>query len=135
MSTEISRIYHPYWLWEEYKLGFYNNFSNNDFKRLRPKVIELFSSYEDTSLYMDRVVNEFLYSCEHNLSNTSMNRVAFLGQCASLLHNGSPSELTMKSWKYVPEEYQKQANIIAESIINKYVENLFRGQCLTGVNQ
>lgn len=134
MSEKVDRIYHPYWLWEEYKLGFYNNFSNSDFKRLMPEVIKLFSSYADTVFYMNRVINEFKYSCEHNLSNTGMNRIAFLGQCASLLHNGSPSELTMRSWKYVPEEYQKQADSIAESIINNYVENILRNKRTTGVN-
>lgn len=120
----MKRIYHPYWLWEEFQNGFYESYSKKDFDIKKEKIVELFSCSEKTSHFMRRVINEFPYSCEHNFTNTSMNRIAFLGQCAALLYCNSPSELTMKSWSFVPEKFQNQANLIAEEIINNYVENL-----------
>lgn len=126
LSFELKQIYHPYWLWEDWKLGFYNSFSTEEKKQKQPKVIEMFCNEKETEYYMRKVVKEWKYSCEQNLTNTQMNRIAWLGQGACLLHSKSPSELTMETWKYIPEENQKIANSIAEKIINNYVKSLFK---------
>lgn len=121
---EVKQIYHPYWLWEDWKNGFYNSFSVSEKKVKSKEIINLFKDPEKTEYYMNKVIKDWKYSCEQNLTNIQMNRVAWLGQSACLLHSNSPSELTMDTWKYVPLKYQKIANKIAEKIIKNYVENL-----------
>lgn len=122
----MEQIYHPYWLWEDYKEGFYRNYTRKELLENQQKVIDFFSNSEEVEYYMNKVITDFKYSCEHNLTNKSMNRIAWLGQSASLLQNGSPSELTMFCWKFIPEEHQNKANEIANKIINNYVENILK---------
>ena len=41
---ENKRIYHPYWKWEDYKAGFYENISGEHKKEMLLKCVELFSN-------------------------------------------------------------------------------------------
>lgn len=123
------RIYHPYDKWEDFKHGFYDNLSGKNKELLKAKVVELFTSASKTKKYMERVITEWPYSCEHNLTNESMNRVAYLGQSACCLYANIPSTITMEAWSEVPEENRKVANEIAERTIKKWETNNMQ-QCL-----
>lgn len=120
---EIKRIYHHYEKWEDWKHGFYDNVSGKNKHELIKKVIELFSSQEKTQLYMSKVINEWKYSCEQNLTNMSMNRVAYLGQAACCLYAGVPSTITMEAWNKVEEYNRNNADEIAKSLIKKWEVN------------
>lgn len=124
MNTKVSknRIYHHYTLWEDYRDGFYNNVSGVLKKEMINKVIELFSNPALTKDFMMRVVKEWKYSCEHNLTNESMNKIAYIGQGACCLYAGVPSTVTMEAWSKVPKEHQLEADNIALSVI-EYWEN------------
>jgi len=114
---EINRIHHPYNKWEDHKAGFYNNVSGDVKNELKNKVVELFSSYELTNKYMDKAIRLWYYSCQHNLTNPSMNKIAYIGQAACCIFAGVPSTVTMEAWSLVPKELQEQANTIAENIL------------------
>lgn len=101
---QIKRIFHPYTLWEDYKEGFYNTCSGNEKEYKISKVKEMFNSKELTNKFMLKVINEWTYSCEHNLSNLSMNRVAYLGQAACCLYAKVPSLVTMYAWKFLDRD-------------------------------
>lgn len=116
----MKRIYHSYEKWECYPAGFFNNSSGETKKNHIQKVIELFSNPELTLEYMSRIINEWKYSCEHNLTNESMNKVAWLGQSACCLFAGIPATVTMEAWRLVPLEFRNTADEIAESLIKKY---------------
>jgi len=117
---EVQRFYHPYNLWEDYKHGFYDNLSGKNKQILFDKVIEMFSDSNTTEEYMQRVINEWIYSCEHNLSNYSMNRIAWLGQAACCLYAGVPSTITMEAWSSVSKENRDVADGIAKKLIEKW---------------
>ena len=119
----MSRIYHPYWKWEDYKAGFYDNVSGEKKKFLFNKVIEMFSDQKLTKENMERVINEWEFSCQHNLSNESMNKIAYIGQGACCLYAGVPSTITMEAWSSVSKENQNKANEIAELILQKWISN------------
>ena len=116
----MERIYHRYEYWECYKSGFFRNVSGEEKKELSKKVIELFENSEKTKEFMLKVINKWVYSCEHNLTNISLNRVAWLGQSACCLYAKIPYSLTMENWRYVNEEKRKIACDIAEKIIKEY---------------
>jgi len=120
----MERIYHRYEYWEDYKAGFYNNISGINKDLMIKKVVELFSSSELTNQYMNLVIEKWKYSCEHNLTNISLNRIAYLGQSACCLYAGVPSSITMEAWRLVSEENRNNANKIALSIISNYDKNL-----------
>lgn len=69
---------------------------------------------------MQIVVDTWIYSSQHNLSNESMNRVAWLGQAAACVYCKAPCSITMESWREVPENRRKQADKIALEIIEQY---------------
>lgn len=122
----MERIYHRYELWECYKAGFFRNVSGDEKKLLENKVIELFENSNLTEKYMNKVIDEWKYSCEHNLTNISLNRVAWLGQSACCLYAKIPYKITMEMWRYVSEEKRNIACQIAEKIINKYEQQNFQ---------
>lgn len=125
---ELQRIYHRYENWECYKAGFFNtlSFVITSRQEFIDKVVELFSDAVLTELYMKKVIIDWPNSTEHNLTNTSMNRVAWLGQSACCIYASVPSILTMEAWHHVSEECREKANKIAENIISEYEQNLLR---------
>lgn len=114
---KIERIYHGWDKWEDHKNGFYNNISGANKQEMIDKVIELFTDPEKTKEYMLKVVKEWVYSCQHNLTNESMNKIAYIGQGACCLYAGVPSTVTMEAWSKVPRKYQEIADNIADEVL------------------
>ena len=117
---EINRIYHPWDLWEDHKNGFYDNISGKNKKDMINKVVEVFTNSELTEKLMTKVVKEWKYSCEHNLTNYQMNRVAWLGQAACCIFAGIPCTITMEAWSLVEKDKRDIADSIAEKIIKEW---------------
>ena len=127
----MKRIYHPYNLWEDYREGFYDNCSGKDKKDKILKVLEMFNDAELTESNMRRVIEEWKYSCEHNLTNESMNKIAYIGQGACCLNANIPSTITMEAWSLLSSEVQERSNMIAKKIILEWENNNKRIQlCL-----
>lgn len=127
----MKRIYHPYWYWEDYKAGFYENCSGEIKEKYIQKVIELFNSEKLTREYMNKVIVEWHYSCEHNLTNESLNKIAYIGQAACCLYAGIPSTVTMEAWNLLKSEVQERADKQAEKVLNEWMyKNKFVQLCL-----
>jgi hypothetical protein len=122
-KEETKQVYHPYNLWEDHKHGFYDNISGRSKTEMIHKVVELFSNPTETNLYMNRVIKEWKFSCEHNFTNPSINKVAYLGQAACSLYAGVPSTVTMEAWHEVPQNYRDTADQIANDCIDKWTKN------------
>jgi len=118
----MERIYHRYEYWECFKEGFFRNVSGEERKKLSKKVIELFEDSNKTEIFMQKVIDNWIYSCEHNLTNISMNRVAWLGQSACCLYAKIPYSVTMENWRFVSKQKADKACEIAERLIKKYEE-------------
>lgn len=80
---DTDRIFHHYEKWESVA---YNFFGANHPKwsklQCEHKYKELLIDIPRFISVMKQVVSEWPYSCEHNLTNKSMNRIAWLGQSA-----------------------------------------------------
>lgn len=114
----MKRIYHPYWLWEDHKAGFYENCSGENKELLILKGIEMFNCEIKTTENMLRVINEWQYSCEHNLTNESLNKIAYIGQGACCLYSNIPNKVTMEIWNKLEKNVQDRSNKIANNILN-----------------
>jgi hypothetical protein len=114
----MKRIYHPYWLWEDHKAGFYENCSGENKELLILKGIEMFNCEIKTKENMLRVINEWQYSCEHNLTNESLNKIAYIGQSACCLYSNIPNKVTMEIWNKLEKNVQDRSNKIANDILN-----------------
>lgn len=119
----MQRIYHPYWLWEDYQNGFYENVSGEEKQSKIQKVFEMFNSEELTIENMNYVVDNWKYSMEHNLSNPAINKIAYIGQSACCNYAKIPNSITMECWSKLSKEVQERANKNAIDSINRWNEN------------
>lgn len=92
-TSDENRIFHTYEKWECYKAGFYATSVPGKTKSQCEEEYRTFLAdiprFEDA---LAHVVAEWKHSCEHYLTNTAMNRIAWLGQAAACYAVGLPSE-------------------------------------------
>ena len=125
----MKRIYHPYWKWEDYKAGLYDldNFYNEqqtESMSLAAKEILCNSKYFlKTAL---KVISEWKHAAEVNLTNTSRNRQAWIGQASVCYALKIPEYITKYGWHLMTPEQQTEANRIADIAIKTWEENQLR---------
>ena len=127
MKKSIDRLYHPYWDWEETKTNMWGKVK--DRKDHLKKAIEFTGNHELYGSWMIRVVIAWKYSCEHNLSNTSSNRQAWIGHAACAMAFNCPEDIVRCAWGYLSDEQQSKANAQADKAIAHWEENYRRKLC------
>jgi len=115
MSNLIERIYHPYWKWEEVKYNMWGKVDNRDY--FLQKAIKFTGDHKLYGDFMVQVVNRWKYSCEHNLSNVTQNRRAWIGHAACALAFRCPEDIIREAWGHLTEEQQILANNEADKAI------------------
>lgn len=116
----LKRIYHPWTHWECFKAGFFAPVGvqlpsqQNAYKAF-------LSDLNAFSEGMSRVFKEWPNSCEHNLTNASMNRVAWLGQAAVCIMLGISSN-ARGGYRLLTLEQQVAADALAEKYLNQWLE-------------
>jgi hypothetical protein len=105
----------------------------NNEKEMIEKAIEFMSNTELFSKSMEFVVSNWKNTMDNSLSNKSINRIAFIGQCACFNSIGCPEYLTKKCWKHLDKTKQILANIEADKKIKlwtleKYNDLLTNGK-------
>ena len=91
-------------------------------KEFLQKAIELTSDAELYSLWMMEVVVNWHYSCEHNLTCSGMNRLAWIGQAACAMAINCPEYITRIAWNELSQEQQDRANLNAFIAIELWEE-------------
>lgn len=124
MKRSIERVYHPYWLWEEVYTNMWGRVQ--DRQKYLADAIEFTGDHRKYGSYMIRVIDEWAYSCEHNLSNITQNRKAWLGHAACALAFDCPEDIVREAWGHLTKEQQDLANNEAENAITIWEER----QCL-----
>ena len=120
---EITRVYHHYLKWEDYQNGMWGSKYGNERNLLLRKAIKFTGNAKLYGEYMMRVIKEWPITCEHNLSNRSINRQAFIGHCACCLAIGCPEDITRLAWHYLTQEQQDEANAMADEAILTWEQN------------
>jgi len=118
----MKRIYHNHELWEEVKYNMYGSINPVNKDLIVNRVIFFFRNEGLIRKYMLYVIKNFKYSCEHNLTNVNMNRVAWLGQAAVAAWNKIPEDITRIAWNYLTESEMSRANKIAQDYISYWEE-------------
>ena len=117
------RIFHTWEKWECYPAGFHENswpvtkWDNDDLR-------DLYAEFLGNDLLfraaLERVLEEWPMSCEHNLTNQNMNRIAWLGQAAACIAFRVPSVYRGGFYR-LSEEHQARANETALEYLNKWL--------------
>jgi len=118
MKPSIKRIFHPYWKWEEVDFNMWGRVKDRE--AALSKAIEFTGSHCLYGIYMRRVVHEWPFSCEHNLSAIDQNRKAWLGHAACALALQYPEDIIRQAWGRLSEEQQTSANNQAQRAIEHW---------------
>lgn len=116
------RILHTYDKWECWKTGFYNDkppkgMTDEQCENQYMILLSDISLFEDA---LQHVTNEWVYSCQHYLTNDTMNRIAWLGQASLCWKYGIPSKYR-NGYNLLSREQQNAADISALKYLNKWL--------------
>lgn len=122
-TSDKNRIFHTYDKWECHKAGFYNsNMEGMTTEQCEQAYYDLLTNEDLFRETLSKVITEWKYSCEHYLTNVSMNRIAYLGQAALCYSRGIPSTYRGGFHLLSPEQ-QDKANEIALEYLNIWLMN------------
>ena len=113
--SSLSRVWHPYWKWEEKDFNMWGAVEDRELYLQR--AIEFTGNAQRYGKYMMRVVKEWRYSCEHNLTDRSQNRRAWVGHAACALAFQCPEDIVRQAWGHLSEQQQNEANAQADIAI------------------
>ena len=111
------RIWHPYWLWECNKAGFYLSCDNKE--QDKEKYREFLSDLKLFEKVLKKVILEWKYSCEHFLTDVGRNRIAWLGQASMVYAMQVPAE-ARGGFKLLSKEQQTAADAMALKYLKKW---------------
>jgi hypothetical protein len=120
-ESDTERVFHTYDKWECHRAGFYAS------KKDGMTAEECQQGYADFlgddllfRQYLLIVITEWKYSCEHYLTNKSMNRIAWLGQASVCAYSGIPS-VFCSGFNLLSELDKERANQTALEYLNMWL--------------
>ena len=116
----MKKVFHPYTEWECYKNGMWDNVHSSKFTSFLQKAIEFTGDAEIYGEWMLKVIFEWPKTCEHHLTDSSINRKAFVGHAATCLAIGCPEHITRLAWGRLSQLQQDMANQKAIEAIQKW---------------
>jgi hypothetical protein len=118
----MKRIYHTWDKWECYPAGFYENKPTRDMTgdECEAAYAKLLRDIPEFMFALRRVISEWKHSCEHYLTNESMNRIAWLGQASLCIARGIPS-CFRGGFNLLSESEQYAANQSALVALNEWL--------------
>jgi hypothetical protein len=118
-AKKPTRIYHPYWDWECYKAGFYNTTVDMSDEEAKVLYKTFLGNLPVFGAGMTKVMKEWPISCEHFLTNPSINRIAWLGQASMCITTGVPSRFK-GGFKLLSSADQEAANNLAQEYLTRW---------------
>ena len=116
----MKRIYHDYRRWEDFKCGMWRRPSVDEYDSLLKTAIDFTGDHIKYGQAMMKVIKKWKYSCEHNLTDMSINRKAWIGHSACCLELSLPESVVRHAWGLLTDEQRRLANLQAESAIKEY---------------
>lgn len=120
-TSDPARIFHPYEKWECYAAGFY---ATGWPGRSKEECEVIYGNFlrDDVAFRaaLDGVIVEWVHSCEHYLTNSAMNRIAYLGQAAAAYAHGLPS-VYCGGFQILSEPEKDRANATALEYLNRWL--------------
>jgi len=126
----MTRKYHPYTVWEDFRSGMYVPSVNPDEDAAQSK--ELLSNPEALREAMADVVAAWPTAAQQFLTNTNSNRRSWLGQAACCHRLGVPAIATRAAWWLLTEDQRDMANATADDVIHRWDEENGHAQTLFG---
>lgn len=118
----MKRIFHTWDKWECFPAGFYDSRPKEDFtdSQCEEAYRALLQDTQQFEAALARIISEWPNSCEHYLSNESMNRIAWLGQASLCIARGIPA-CHRGGFNLLSESEQEAANQSALKYLNRWL--------------
>lgn len=121
-TSDENRIFHTFDKWECYRAGFYaTTKEGGNRKHWEHEFGRFLADEKQFEKALKRVVSEWKHSCEHYLTNASMNRLAWLGQASACYAKGIPA-VYRGGWDLMTKQEQDRANKLALKYLNKWLK-------------
>jgi hypothetical protein len=132
-TGDANRIFHTYDKWEAVPAGFFApGIKNRNKADCEAEYGAFLGDLTAFASGIEKVFKEWPNSCEHNLTNSSMNRIAWLGQSAACAARGLPSTFRA-GFAQLSKEDQDAANALAFKYLNIWLKE--RGMPLATIEQ
>lgn len=120
----VNRIYHTWDKWECYPAGFFEvrppkGLTEEDCVSIYSELLKDISEFKRIMLL---VISEWVNSCEHNLTNERMNRIAWMGQAALCYKYRIPAKYR-GGYHLLSDEEKLMADEAALECINLWMES------------
>lgn len=120
-TSDANRIFHTFDKWEAVSAGFFlPGIKGRDKSDCEQEYGIFLGDSARFAAGILKVFKEWPNSCEHNLTNSSMNRIAWIGQAAACAALGLPSTYRAGFSQLSPES-QHGANLVALEHLNKWL--------------
>jgi hypothetical protein len=116
----MKRIYHPHTKLEEVACGMWRIVTSEERERFKQAAAALMNDTEAFEQAMRKASMEWPFSCEHNLTELSMNRIAWLGHAGCCVALGSPEDATRAGWWLLDQFKQDRANEASAKVIREW---------------
>lgn len=126
-SMKIEQFYTHYTNWEDWKNGMWEKSETPLLHE--QQAIAILSDAHQCNESMLRVIIEWPVCTKQVLTDTNSNRKSWLGQAACCIQSGVPESITRSVWFKLTEDQRKQANDIAQKIIEKWEKNYSAQMC------
>lgn len=117
----MKQVYHRYEKWEDFLDGMWRIVPADQERSLLKAAIEFTGNAELYGSYMQKVIDQWPVACEHNLSNSSMNRLAWVGHAATSLAIKCPEYITRQAWSHLNQQQRDEANEKASLAVDMWV--------------
>lgn len=120
-TSDANRIFHTFDEWEAVEAGFFApGIKGRDKEECEMEYGVFLSDPKAFGDGIDLVFKEWPNSSEHNLTNSSMNRIAWIGQAAACAALGLPSSYRA-GFSKLTKDQQSAANNLALQYLNKWL--------------
>lgn len=120
-TSDESRVFHTFDKWECFQAGFYaNTHGTLNKSECEQEYCRFLASEDEFRAALNGVITEWKNSCEHYLTNASMNRIAWLGQASLCYATGIPSTFR-GGFHLLTDGEQMAANTLALEYLNKWL--------------
>lgn len=117
-TSDPNRVFHTFDKWECHKAGLYATSKEGVKKEEGEREYAVFlTDMPRFKKALGKVISEWQHSCEHYLTNASMNRIAWLGQASACYDTGLPASYR-SGFSLLSEEQQLKANSAALEYLN-----------------
>jgi len=124
----IEKVWHPCDQWEEMQ---HNMWGEVDDRQAFLSMAAAFTgNHYLYGHFMMRVVKEWPISCENALTDSSLNKRAWIGHAACALAFGCPEDIVRQAWSALSDEQRALANKQADRAIWSWEANYRKGQPL-----